>query len=111
MLDLHPGDELVGRIFIEFLGFFDPQFFESSQTHLQAGGPGVETLETEHQRGPLMDQHHPPAQQIAYRPQVGIVNVAGRQNIQPQQLRQEEGVISVVSMLESAVLFDACRIG
>ena len=105
MLDLHSGNELVGWMLVKLLGLFDLQVLEIAQRHPQAGGPRIEALETEHQRGALMNQHQPAPQQVTHRPQMRIVNVSGGQNIQPQQLGQEEGIVRVIGMLDSAVLF------
>jgi len=60
VFDLHPGDELVGRMIVEILGFFNRQFLEPAQSHFLAGRPRVKTLEAEHQRRALMHQRQPP---------------------------------------------------
>ena len=58
-----------------------------------------------------MHQTAAPAQQVAHRPQLRIVNVGLGQNLQPLQLRQVEGVVLVIGVLEAAVLLNLGRIG
>ena len=50
--------------------------------------------------------HQPPAfaQQIAYRTLLFRVNVAGGQDAKPHLLRQPEGIMSIVGVLEPLVL-------
>ena len=81
VLDLHPGDHLIGRMVVKFLSLFDLQLFESAERHLLASRACVEALETEHQCGALMNQQQPPSQQIAHRSQPRIIDVTRGQNL------------------------------
>ena len=58
-----------------------------------------------------MHQVGPPAQQIAHRPQLRIVDVRLGQNVQPLQFGQVKGVMLVVGVLDPAVLLDLRRVG
>ena len=58
-----------------------------------------------------MNQHQPTAQQVAHWAQIGIVNMAGGQNVQPQQFGDKERVIGVVGVFDAAVLFHAGGVG
>ena len=95
---------------IESLGFVRLHRFEPTQTHGLAGAPGIEALETEQERRALTHQAQPPPQQIAHRPQGRIVNVTGRQNVEPLQIGQEECVVLVIGVFDPAVLLDLRRI-
>ncbi len=91
--------------------FVHAHLLEPSQAHCSSLGARVEALETEHQGGALLDQQHPPSQQIPNRPQLRVVDVSGGQDVQPFQLRQKECVVLVIGVLDAAVLIDLGRVG
>ena len=71
----------------------------------------MQALQAQDQARAVMNQAHPPPQQIPHRTNGPVTYVARRQNVQPRHLRQKKTVRLVVRVLEPVVLFHRRRVG
>ena len=109
--DLLPAQELVGGVGEAGLGFLGLHSFDAGQRHTLAEGALVQALEAQDQCGALADQKQPAAQQIAHGAGLAVVEMAGGQEVQAQELGEKVGVRNVVGVFHSAVGLHPGRIG
>ena len=94
--------------FLRVLGF---QRLDPPRAQVPARHARMQALQAQDQTGALMHQAHPPPQQIPHRPHGPVTDIAGRQNVQAQHLRQKKAVRFVVGVLEPVVLLHGRRVG
>ena len=91
-----------------FLGF---HLLNLTQIQRLTGGARIQTLEAQDESRSLMNEVGAAAQQIAHRPQLGIVHMRLRQNVQSLQIGQMKRIVLIVNVLDAIVLLNFRRIG
>jgi len=103
--------ELIGGVAETGLGLLGLHGLDLVGGHAPAQRAFVQTLKAQDQGGALAYQQHPAPQQITHRPGLALVDMAGGQEVQAQQLGQEVGVGNIVGVLLAAVGLHASGIG
>ena len=87
------------------------QLLDVLALHPESEVPGEDVLDAQDVGGPVADEMEPFPEEVSGRPLLFGIDVAGREDAEPQKVREPEGAPLIVYLLEPLILFDGGHIG